>query len=283
MSYILKALKQADQERQRGKVPSLSDTPPIRAKATARKPLRWLLLLGCTAVFCLVVVAGALVWWWQQPWRVSSENLLARQSLVPQAQSIAPVAKPSPTAPKLPATASKASPKAEAPEQAEQNVAVIVGDEQRETNDTRRAGPISRRGKSGFKSDPKPPPAPAPVKQPKPVKAATAAGSDSKTAEAKAKAGRELVAQLAVAAPEQGKGKSVPDWRDLPLTVRQAIPAMKFSMLIYSDKPAERMLSINGTIQHQGGTVDSDLVLLEITPQGAIFRYKTYSFYKGVF
>ncbi len=58
---------------------------------------------------------------------------------------------------------------------------------------------------------------------------------------------------------------------------------MTFSVLIYSEKPAERMVNINGRTTREGQEVSDGLKLEEITPDGAIFSFKGYRFQKGVF
>ncbi|MGV8074077.1 MAG: general secretion pathway protein GspB [Syntrophobacteraceae bacterium] len=71
--------------------------------------------------------------------------------------------------------------------------------------------------------------------------------------------------------------------KDLPPSIRQAIPRMTFSVLIYSNKPAERMININGRATREGQEVSEGLKLEEITQDGAILNFKGYRFRKGVF
>ena len=80
------------------------------------------------------------------------------------------------------------------------------------------------------------------------------------------------------ASAEQG----LPDVRELPLPVQREIPTMSFSMVIYSDKPADRMISINGRMMHEGQEVSPGLKLEKITPNGAILNFKGRRFHKGV-
>jgi general secretion pathway protein B len=80
------------------------------------------------------------------------------------------------------------------------------------------------------------------------------------------------------ASAEQG----LPDVRELPLPVQREIPTMSFSMLIYSDKPGDRMININGRMMHEGQEVSPGLNLEKITPNGAILSFKGHRFHKGV-
>jgi general secretion pathway protein B len=77
---------------------------------------------------------------------------------------------------------------------------------------------------------------------------------------------------------EQG----VPDLRQLPLPVQKGLPSLSFSMLVYSDKPADRMVNINGRMMHEGQEVSPGLKLEAITPSGAILNFQGHRFRKGV-
>jgi general secretion pathway protein B len=70
--------------------------------------------------------------------------------------------------------------------------------------------------------------------------------------------------------------------QDLPSSVRNSLPAMSVSMLIYSAKPVERYININGSRMHEGQEVSAGLKVEEITPDGAVFSYQGYRFYKAV-
>ena len=347
MSYILRALKRADQERRQGRAPSLSDGPPLELPPFPARRMGWLAVGG---VLLLCALVASVVWWVWLPWRVAVEGPLEqiasvsstdqgprdRQEPVRQAGPEAaaaspttpkpdlsaktPTLKPGPAAAIKPTTAPNSS---AGPSPAEFEDAPATDDQPRAWRDMRRAdqrGPGGRTG--GSRIDPESrgqqrpesrfgrrgsaavveapaPTEPAALEAPSVPPEATAAGApiavpapavnapvpQSKPAdsEAKAQAGRELTEQLARVAPAPATENTVPDWRELPLETRKAIPEMKFSMLVYSEQPAERLLSINGKVCREGAAVDTDLTLLEITPDGAIFRYKTTTFHKGVF
>jgi hypothetical protein len=93
-------------------------------------------------------------------------------------------------------------------------------------------------------------------------------------------AGSEIVADL------QGLSKPAarpePKWHELAPQVRDAIPNMSVSMLVYSRKPEERWININGAKRREGQEISSGLKVEEITPDGAIFSYMGQRFYKGV-
>ena len=75
-----------------------------------------------------------------------------------------------------------------------------------------------------------------------------------------------------------------PKWHKLAPQVKNAIPNMSVSMLVYSRKPEERWININikGAKRREGQEISSGLKLEEITPDGAIFSYMGQRFYKGV-
>ncbi len=71
-------------------------------------------------------------------------------------------------------------------------------------------------------------------------------------------------------------------YHELPSSVRDSIPRLTFSMLLYSGKSDERRVNINGSRLQEGQEVSPGLKLEEITPDGAIFSYGGQRFYKGV-
>ncbi len=74
----------------------------------------------------------------------------------------------------------------------------------------------------------------------------------------------------------------VQKWRELAPQIRDAIPNLSVSMLIYSKKPEDRWININGSKKREGETISAGLKLEEITPDGAIFSYQGRRFYKSV-
>jgi general secretion pathway protein B len=69
---------------------------------------------------------------------------------------------------------------------------------------------------------------------------------------------------------------------ELPLAIQQEIPAMTIAVHAYSPRAADRMVSINNALLHEGATVQPGLQLDEITPDGMVFSYKGYRFRRGV-
>ncbi|MCE5334683.1 MAG: general secretion pathway protein GspB [Desulfobacteraceae bacterium] len=71
-------------------------------------------------------------------------------------------------------------------------------------------------------------------------------------------------------------------FHELPAHVRDAMPRIAVSMLLYSGKSDDRRITINGSRMREGQEVSPGLKLEEITPDGAVFTYKGQRFYKGV-
>jgi general secretion pathway protein B len=69
---------------------------------------------------------------------------------------------------------------------------------------------------------------------------------------------------------------------ELPPDVQQHIPLMEFSAHVYSTNPMQRSIVINGRFMEEGDRLTSDLLLDEITADGAIFNYQGQRFRQGV-
>jgi len=73
-----------------------------------------------------------------------------------------------------------------------------------------------------------------------------------------------------------------PKWHELAPQIRDALPNLSVSMLVYSKKPEDRWIHINGSKKREGEEISAGLKLEEITPDGTIFSYQGHRFYKGV-
>lgn len=65
---------------------------------------------------------------------------------------------------------------------------------------------------------------------------------------------------------------------DLPVAVRQQIPALTFSFHVFSAQINRRTIIINGSRYRQGGEVAPGLLLEEITERGVILVWRRYRF-----
>ncbi len=85
---------------------------------------------------------------------------------------------------------------------------------------------------------------------------------------------------IEITAPEISKPLVTID--ELPANIRQQIPDMIFSAHVYSSAPMQRSLVINDRFMEEGDAVGYDLVLVEITRNGAIFDFRGHLFSTSV-
>jgi hypothetical protein len=102
--------------------------------------------------------------------------------------------------------------------------------------------------------------------------AAPSAAAPGKAASAPEKPATQAVARGPVKPVQQGTG-SAPTSRDTQ-AAPQDIQKMKLQMLVYSDVPSERLVFINDHKYLEGGSIDGNLVVESITPEGAVLSYQ---------
>ncbi len=76
--------------------------------------------------------------------------------------------------------------------------------------------------------------------------------------------------------------KEVIDFYDLPDSIQQQLPSMVVSAHVYSSNPLQRSIVINNNFMEEGEYVIDNLILYEITANGAIFDYKDTRFHYNV-
>ena len=244
MSYILDALRKADQQRQQGAAPTLSSVQ-LPAEEAGPRVLPWLLGLAAT-----VFIAGILIGW-LQPWKAEPPPgpLPAVEAFVAKAPAAAPQPlpvpqpprhQPVPPAPPLPAPAPVAA------------VAVAPAPVQ--------TPPAVAR-----------PAMPAVVAATPPVVAVRTPAAATP---------EPVVAAAAKSAPVPEQ--KVMAKAELPPAIQQELPAMSVSLHAYSAKPGNRLVSINNQLLNEGDSLTPGLVLQEITRQDMIFSYKGYRFRQSV-
>lgn len=65
---------------------------------------------------------------------------------------------------------------------------------------------------------------------------------------------------------------------ELPLSVRQSLPALNLLVHVYSNTPEDRFVLINGTRFREGDELSPGVRLAEIRPQGALVDFRDYRF-----
>lgn len=81
---------------------------------------------------------------------------------------------------------------------------------------------------------------------------------------------------------QQTNNKTIVEFYDLPESIKQQLPAIIISAHVYSTNPAHRSIVINNNFLEEGEYILDDLVLYEITSDGAIFSYHETLFHHGV-
>lgn len=78
--------------------------------------------------------------------------------------------------------------------------------------------------------------------------------------------------------PTTNVSQPIPLASDLPLAIQQELPPMSIEMHVYSSKPRERLVSIDGRLLRENDPLNPQLKLESITPDGMIFTYRDYRF-----
>jgi len=269
MSYILEALKKAQAERQLGNAPTIhapqAAMPAVSGTVSSRKPL--LVGLGAGA---LVVVAGALLLWRQQPAApLPPSTSAAGASAVPHGGAV-----PAVRAPDRPADALVVS----APPAAADAVPARIADAGRAAP-ARGADPASvdapavphARAPSTARDGGRAADAPVAASAPAPHPAASApSAARAATAAAQAPAASSRAAAAPTPAPED----SLPYLQQLPDTQQRDIPRVTFGGYMYSANPADRLLLVDKALRHEGEEVAPGLVLEKLLPKAAVMNYR---------
>jgi len=261
MSYILDALKKADQKRKVGMIPGLQTDHAALVNIEKRRRFLPILVVLVAAVLFL---NGVLWLWWSRPWQDDSE----RQATL---GVVAPVSQPQPV---LPRTRESVRPPAlpsqnEAPRVVENmnvppqvnappaQVPVTGGRAQVAPPIAAPAGPVAHEEVE------------APVLTYPEEPLAQIVAPDEQGGEAE---------EAAAAAPVGDQSAGVVAQADLPEHIQQALPQIRISLHFFSNKPEARLVRINDRHLHEGDMVASDLRLLEITEGGVILGFRGYQF-----
>jgi len=65
---------------------------------------------------------------------------------------------------------------------------------------------------------------------------------------------------------------------ELPQGIRDSLPEIKITVLVYAEHPGDRFLLSNGQRMVEKDELDGGLVLDEIRKDGAVFLYRNYRF-----
>lgn len=115
------------------------------------------------------------------------------------------------------------------------------------------------------------PAAPAAAPAPKPVAVKPAASP-----KVAAKAAASGAASAAASAPGTVGEARIYALKELPDEIRSQLPALAIGGSMYSNKPADRILIINGMVLHEGDKITPDLLLQQIKLKAAVLAFKGY-------
>ncbi len=76
--------------------------------------------------------------------------------------------------------------------------------------------------------------------------------------------------------------EAIIDFHELPESIKQQIPTITISAHVYSSNPIQRSIVINNNFMEEGEYILDDLILHEITRDGAVFNYQGTLFNYGV-
>lgn len=287
VSYILDALKKAEQERQlRSKVPTPTTVQRVASAAPGRRLWPWI-------ASGAVLVNGIVLIWLLSPAPIAFTAGRASSTQAPATP--APAVVPGPTAAARP-------PEPAAPNGTD---ATAVAPTSRANQASAPGQPAPRPGSTSAKpveATPTVAPAPAPpaarvdvqrvkpaeprgappttaVKRPAiasvpPVAARAKGAVPDKVAAAPERPAAQAVPPPASARPPEPVVRPSPTSQGPPATGEDIIAKMKLQMLVYSDIPGERLVFINDRKYIEGSSIDGKLIVERITPEGAVLTHE---------
>lgn len=269
MSILLDALKKSEEQRQMGTAPGIHSNPDHRPSGGTRGAPAWVPI-------ALVLLAVLIISWlgWQQ---YREPDTLAG---MPAAKTDSEVA------------SSAEAARQAAPQKAEQ--ALEQSDATRtpvESFARTEAGPadsedVDQRRETLKQSFNTYQPEPGSDEEVAPSAAAEAGAVDSSAepelAEQRINSGEPVQPAEAdqgdrPAALEPHESRPISYW-ELPQSVRDGLPEIRISVLVYAEKPENRFALINGQRMVESDELSSGVVLHEIRREGAVFTYRKYRF-----
>ncbi|MFW8601901.1 general secretion pathway protein GspB [Desulfobacterota bacterium M19] len=306
MSYILEAIKKADQKRKLGSVPdvhTIHEMPPMAARR-----LFWPYIVA-VGLFVNVV----LITWWLHPWEAPVVEKTVTTAVPLKKPAAVSGVLPSPVARKAIKRKSVAAashpvnnrPGGKTVSPSPLKAAVVKGAVVRtvQRRPEKSSLPEPKAVISAGRSETAKITDAGPLKNPAPVPRKPGAAGAGKAAsqptvpflafksQATHPAAMERIGGTPLPAfgqddhliEQQRRKKAaalaeIPFLRQLPAEVRARIPEIHISYHAYFFDAARRMVSIDGKIFREGNIIDGDLKLVWITPSGVVLQYKNWQF-----
>jgi general secretion pathway protein B len=269
MSILLDALRKSEAQRQLGKTPTLQ-TPAVSGESAGGDSRIWIPVM-------MLLLTGGLIWWmgaaqYQRADPVTAEpaSTLAESEQTVKAQQV----KAGMPAPQQGDNTAR--------ESAERSAKTpVMNFSQNKSRPVASGAPGKRSAvNAGKKAN-----LPSPTAQSDPAEQATPAAEETLAA-ARTAALPSGNKHPGTAEKEQGQtdrlepfvAPSIGYWQ-VPQSVRQDLPEMHITVLVYAEKPQDRFLLINGQRLHEQEALGDGLVLEEIQRDRAIFTYRSYRFH----
>lgn len=242
MSYILDALKKAEEERRRGVVPDVTTVHDVRSIKGRSVRSYWPYLL--LAVLLLNAVA---VVWWLGPWNGERQVVTMRKV-------------------KSEAVMNGANRMKDVPDKGAADVSLPAG--KPEAGNAVAAGMDKRGGVH-----------PSVAVKARPDQTGIGGGVYEKP---EASPGNEEESEAKTAATLPPASDRVYALNQLPPSIRQSLPELAMSLHYFTNDPSQRLIIINGDTLRQGEETAGGLRLDEVTPNGAVLEYQHYRFRVGM-
>ena len=281
MSFILDALKKSDAKRRAQLGPDLatSSAPPAVSSSRQPKPLIIWGLFGLVGL--LLIVVSALVWLVSDQEAPQLDIARTQQEAFSQTDAVDERAD---------GNLRQSSPPAEPIEIVEEPIAVVPSEV---TTSSIAPQPTVEQAVVVADQTPESQPVSAPA-VPEPESASVEALEARLAAVSESESQSEAVNDVEQTAQPAG-GESTAEakepeatWQpkaadylyewELPLTVRQSLPALNLLVHVYANLPDDRFVLINGTRFREGDELAPGVRLAEIRPEGALIDFRDYRF-----
>lgn len=250
MSMLLEALRKSEQRQRARAVPGINTDIPVYATERPGQGRARLWMGGAL----LVTLAAVAAWyWWPQG------DVMSTPPAEPAAAAGPAVAAPEP----------ESEPEAEP---AAVSKPVVTPDVARVAENT-----PARAASQAGNARPRPQPV-SPVAELPPSVNPDSADTVAETAvTAPSPAPEQAEMPARTAAVEPGAPEPISYWA-LPEAVRDQLPEMKISVLVFAGEPADRFVLMNGRRLTEGAQLQDGLSLEQVRRDGAVMRFKMYRF-----
>jgi len=257
VSYILDAIKQSERQRSRERVPNVNSWQPEIQDTAAPRHRWWWPLLGLALLFSVI------------GWVLLGEHPLASPT-INQAQS-SPVPASTPLAQADPVNDNADDELLLMPQEALQLALPIRLDTDEVMSQPRRGIASSGQAKPMAASR-------GGADKPDAGDGRLQATGDEVSAPAVSVSASDTSSNNSPAMAEARASATVPYWRQLPVEVQRRLPEIQFTLHVYAQDPAQRMVKVNGRIAREGQYVGTSLRLDQIVPDGVILSFEGQKF-----